>query len=397
MTSHDKNENFRVPDAEIHRRIASLQKQLRREAFDAALIIQRADLFYFSGTAQNGCLYVPADGEPLLLIRKYMPRAELESAIPHIVEIGSVKEVPGRIFSFYGALPRKLGFELDVLPVRDFNFYHRLFDPEGYAAVAPLIHTVRQIKSEWDIACMEENADLSHRIFEHARNLIAPGLTGYDLSAELEIFARKQGHSAAFRIRDRLDGGYCRGAPVAGYTDPAGSFHYVSTVGPWRGGDPPIKSGDPILINIGTVVNGWHLEETRMFAPGTMPESTKNAAMLASEVLNTVIETIQPGMSAGDLIKTAARAAKQEKQGTHSLLSSGCTLSFTGRGLGIEWREPPFLPGDPDVTLQPGMTLSLNAGVFKESRLVAAIKSVVLINAHGMRRISRSPEAPVNC
>jgi Xaa-Pro dipeptidase len=68
-------EDFKVPAAEIYNRNRRIQKVLRENNIDGLFILQRVDLFYFSGTAQNGVLYIPAEGKPLLMIIKYMPRA----------------------------------------------------------------------------------------------------------------------------------------------------------------------------------------------------------------------------------------------------------------------------------------------------------------------------------
>ncbi len=72
---------FKVPSSEIEDRITKIQKRLQKQEIDGLFVIQRADLFYLSGTAQNGFLYIPAQGDPLLLIRKYIPRARQESSI----------------------------------------------------------------------------------------------------------------------------------------------------------------------------------------------------------------------------------------------------------------------------------------------------------------------------
>ena len=71
----EKQEKFRVPASEIESRILRIQEELRKLEIDGLLVIQRVDLFYFSGTAQNGFLFIPANGKPLLFIKKYMPRA----------------------------------------------------------------------------------------------------------------------------------------------------------------------------------------------------------------------------------------------------------------------------------------------------------------------------------
>ncbi|MFU8794296.1 MAG: aminopeptidase P family N-terminal domain-containing protein, partial [Dethiobacteria bacterium] len=63
-----------VPREELYNRIGKLQKSMQKKEIAGALIIQRADLFYFSGTGQNAHLYVPADGEPVLIVKKSLVR-----------------------------------------------------------------------------------------------------------------------------------------------------------------------------------------------------------------------------------------------------------------------------------------------------------------------------------
>ncbi len=70
-----------VPRSEIEERIGRFQAALRQAGIDLALIVQNADLFYLTGTLQQGQLLVPAAGEPLFLVRKDPERARVESAI----------------------------------------------------------------------------------------------------------------------------------------------------------------------------------------------------------------------------------------------------------------------------------------------------------------------------
>ena len=82
---HPEGGPFRVPRFEIERRTAAVQEELRRAEIDGLFIVQRVDLFYFSGTAQNGFLYLPAEGAPLLFIKQSVARAREESALDCIV------------------------------------------------------------------------------------------------------------------------------------------------------------------------------------------------------------------------------------------------------------------------------------------------------------------------
>lgn len=85
---------FRVPAAEIESRKQRIQERLRNNHIEALLVVQRVDLFYFSGTAQSGWLFIPAQGEPVLFVKRYLPRARAESPLENIVEVRSITELP---------------------------------------------------------------------------------------------------------------------------------------------------------------------------------------------------------------------------------------------------------------------------------------------------------------
>jgi hypothetical protein len=65
-------------------------------------------------------------GVPLLMVKKYCPRVVEEFPLADIVDIHSVRELPGRIRDRYGTLPEKVGVEMDVLSANDFRFYETL-------------------------------------------------------------------------------------------------------------------------------------------------------------------------------------------------------------------------------------------------------------------------------
>ncbi|PIV99355.1 MAG: aminopeptidase P family protein, partial [Deltaproteobacteria bacterium CG17_big_fil_post_rev_8_21_14_2_50_51_6] len=184
---------FRVPSSEIDLRVRSLQAELKDTSIPAILIIQRVDLFYLSGTAQNSVLFVPAEGKPLLMVRKYYPRAKDESPLRNIIEIRSIKEITGLISDFFGKTPETMGLELDVMPVNSYLFYKRLFPETSLVDASPAILKVRARKSQWEIEQMEKTALLSQKVFLHLGEIIRPGISEIDLAADTESFARKKG------------------------------------------------------------------------------------------------------------------------------------------------------------------------------------------------------------
>jgi Xaa-Pro dipeptidase len=390
-------QDFKVPSSEINQRKREIQRELLQSGIEGLFIVQRVDLFYFSGTAQNGFLYMPAEGEPLLCIRKYMPRAQKESSIKNIVEIRSINEVPALISDFYGKFPPVLGFEFDVLPVRDFNFYRTLFPDLEYVDGSPLIHRVRMIKSEWEIQQMDRTAELTRKTFEYMRTAIRPGLTEMEFAGMFETFARKLGHGAQLRVRDYQTEGYSwhilsgKNGGMVGLLDFPASGKGTSFAFPSGGGSKILAKNEPIMIDFGSVLNGYHVDETRMFAIGSMPDKAMKACQAAIEIHDAVLEKVKPGITLGELFQTSTSKAKSLGYEEQYLGPPGYKVGFIGHGVGLELIESPIIAKDREDRLVPGMTFALEPKMVFQNEFAAGIESVFLVTDTGCRLITKVP------
>lgn len=394
---------FRVPASEIESRILRIQEELRKAEIDGLFVIQRVDLFYFSGTAQNGFLFIPAEGAPLLLIKKYMPRAQRESSIKEIVEIKSVKEVPGRILDFYGRLPRNMGFELDVIPVNQFKFYCQLFQDQNYVDTSPLILKVRMIKSAWEIEQMERTAELSCKTFGYIQENIRPGYTEMEFAGMFETFARKLGHGAKLRVRDYQTEGYPwhilsgKSGGLVGLLDAPVTGEGTSAAFPCGAGSKKLAPNEPIFIDFNSVLNGYHFDETRMFSMGPMPQKAFDACKTAIEIQNEVLDIVKPGISLDDLFHLSIAKATSLGYAETFLGPPGYKVAFVGHGIGLELVEQPIIASNREVPLEVGMTLALEPKMLFENEFSAGIENVFLVTEEGHRLISQTPSKVFIC
>jgi Xaa-Pro dipeptidase len=60
----------KVPKQEIEGRIHRFQSVLAQKGLDGAFIMQNVNIFYFSGTIQRSVLFIPREGNPLLMVEK---------------------------------------------------------------------------------------------------------------------------------------------------------------------------------------------------------------------------------------------------------------------------------------------------------------------------------------
>jgi len=390
-------EAFRVPPAEIERRTASIQEQLRRAGIDGLFIVQRVDLFYFSGTAQNGFLYLPAEGKPLLFIKQSVARARAESSVETIIAIDSVKTVPGLIADVCCRRPARLGLEMDVLPVNEFRFYRDLFKPRECVDGSPLILQVRSVKSAWEIAQLEATAEMTRRTFDYMQTVIAPGLTEMEFAGMFEAYARTIGHGGKLRVRNYNTEGYSwhvlsgTSGGLVGVLDSPASGEGTSAAFPAGAGNRRLRPGEPVMVDLGTVMNGYHMDETRMFAIGSMPEKAYRASRAAIEIHDAVLALATPGRTLAELFEHACARADRLGYADAFLGPPGHKASFIGHGIGLELIEPPIIARARALPLEAGMVFALEPKLVYENEFAAGVESVFQVTAGGGRLISKVP------
>jgi Xaa-Pro aminopeptidase len=150
-----------TPAAELEERIKKFQIHLNQNNIDGALIIQNTDLFYFAGTIQQAHLFIPADGEPLLMVRKSYERALEESKIKKIIPFSSPKQIPDLLRENGYKIPGVLGLETDVMPANLYFTYRECFDDSKLTDVSHFIRLVRSVKSDYEIEIIKKAAFFS--------------------------------------------------------------------------------------------------------------------------------------------------------------------------------------------------------------------------------------------
>ncbi len=116
-----------TPRGEIEDRLVRVKKAMERTDIEGLLVLQKMNYYYLSGTTQDGALFLPLEGKPLLAVKREFERAKLESPLEDVVPFKSSQELPALIQNHFGKAPGTLGLEFDVLPVRDYFRYQALF------------------------------------------------------------------------------------------------------------------------------------------------------------------------------------------------------------------------------------------------------------------------------
>ena len=389
------NTDNNTPPSEIDRRIARLKEQLEQNDIDAALIVQRADLFYFSGTAQEAHLYVPLDREPILMVFKSFERAIAESPLRRIAPLESPKAIPEILCQYSEDIPQAIGLELDVLPTNLYFNYQQLFGDSKLVDMSHFIRLVRSIKSPYEIEMMRRAAGLSDLVAAKVPGLLREGMTELELAGKVEAEARKLGHQGIVRMR--LWGSEMfYGHLLAGPSGAVPSFLSSPTGG--TGANPavaqgagfrPIQRHEPVLLDYVFALNGYYSDHTRIFSLGKPDEAlvAAHAAMLDVQAL--IKKAAKPGTKSGEIYDLAIERAAALGYEKNFMGTGKDRIRFIGHGVGVELDEYPFLAAGQKLELQENMTLALEPKLIFPQKGVVGIENTHVVTADGLDQLGQ--------
>jgi len=384
-----------TPAAELQGRIARLQESLRLSGVDGALIVQKTDLFYFAATAQQGWLYVPATGAPVLMIFKEFERAQAESALEDVVSLAGPKKIPDIIRERGYRLPKQLGMELDVLPVNLYRQYDSIFQDSRIVDVSTAIRLLRAVKSPYEIQLIRQAAAGSDAVSARVTGLLRAGKTEIELAGELEAYARSLGHQGIVRMRlwgSELFYGHLMAGPSAAVPSYLASPTGGAGVSPMIGQGPgfrKIEKNEPVLVDYVFALNGYLSDHARIFAIGTLPDELLRAHAAMLEIQEEVKRLAVPGAIAGDIYDQMVASAEQKGYGEWFMGVGERRIRFTGHGVGLELDEFPFLAKGQQLPLAEGMVIALEPKVVFPGKGVVGIENTHLVTASGLEPLTK--------
>lgn len=387
-----------TPKSELDARTQKLQQHLAANDLDGALIIQNADLFYLAGTTQQSHLYIPREGSPILMTRRNFERARTESALERVVPLASQREVP-RILQEHGyVLPKRLGFELDVLPANLYLGYCEIFAGAELLDVSPLIRRVRAVKSAYELAAMRRAARMGEKVMRAMREFLVEGITEIALAGKLEAVARAAGHQGAVGYR-MWNNSMFYGHLMAGKSTAQPSYLSSPTGGaglspafPQSASFRKIRRGEPVLCDYTFISDGYIVDQTRIFAIGKLPDKLLRAHDAMLEVQEAVARAAKPGVSGGEIYQLAVDLV--EKRGYAENLGGigKDRITFVGHGIGLELDEYPFLAKGQEMPLEAGMAIAVEPKVTFPSVGVVGIENTFVVTARGAKKITRGSD-----
>jgi Xaa-Pro aminopeptidase len=360
------------------------------------LLVQLADRYYFTGTAQNGFVAIPAQGEPLVFIRKDVERAREESPLPTIA-LASMRTLAADIEKKWGSMPAPMGLEMDTLPAAQYLRFQKMFGAAEIKDVSRAIMLTRAVKSPWELEAIKKAAEMVALAVVRVPQVMYAGMREIELAAAVEFEMRSQGHGGFTPMRafnQRLHYGHV----YAGATAASASGFDMPTTG-WGispaiaqgASDRIIKRDEPIVVDLVGSFDGYMCDQTRIFVLGALDETFTGAFNAAVEIETAVAAAAKPGVKASDLYQLALDMAADTPYGNHFMGEVG-PVSFVGHGIGLEVDEYPFLAKGFDLELEEGMVFALEPKFTFKGKGAVGIEDTYVVTSEGTERITTSPQ-----
>jgi len=382
---------------ECSHRIGLLQAQLQQREPDGALLAYPIDIYYFAGTRQNALLWVPAAGEPTLLVRKSLARARQEGCIDDIRPFPSSKELPGVL-----AGSRRVGVTWDVLPVQQMQFLAKVFPGVEFVDIAAVNRELRSVKSDWEIGKMAQSAQKLGAVFAQVPEFLRPGMRELDLAAEFEYRARKLGNEGYVRMRafnQELFQGLAVAGPSAaepGFFDGAVTGRGLSAASPHGASEARIEANVPILVDYTGVFEGYIVDMTRIFVFGTLRPEVQKAFEAALAIQDYLEENLKPGSDGAELFAGAVGLAEAAGLAANFMGAPGEQAKFVGHGVGLELDEMPVLAQGFKLPLQLQQTIAIEPKFVLPGAGVIGIENTYAVGPDGGVRLTTLADAVVS-
>ena len=356
-------EHFELtPKEEVFHRIDRLKKSMALNRVDFCAILQNVDMFYFTGTVQKGILVVPLNRDPFFFVEKSVSRAALETPLA-VTPIESDKDIKDILLDA-DIIKGTGGMELDVVPVAVFERFKNIVDFQTFVNVGPLMRTLRQVKSPFEIDQIRRSGGIVRHVFAKAKDVIREGRTELDIDAELTAEGRKLGHQGLLRMRGfnlemmtiTVTNGYTGALPSPSDV-PIGGLG-VTPAMPIGSSTKIVEKGIPVLLDYGGGYNGYVTDETHVFVIGNMDEVFKKPYETARRIIEDAAVYGREGVDTVELFNRAAEMAKKAHLEVNFMGFGEGQVAFIGHGLGLEINELPVITPRHHTIMKEGMVFA---------------------------------------
>jgi Xaa-Pro dipeptidase len=371
---------------EFEQRTQAAQRQMREQNLDAILLTTEPNVRYFSGfftqfwlsPTRPWFLLIPLEGKPVAVIptigvvgmqatwiddiRSWSSPQPGDDGISLLTS--TINDLPKR----FGRIGASLGPESYLrMPAQDFQQLRDNLSTTEVVDCSRLLLDVCSIKSDAEIEKIKYVCELTSDSFAALPTYAKAGDTERQVvqAMRMDLLQRGADHTPFIVSASGPDG------------------YYDIIMGPV---DRTLEDGDLLIIDTGTVYDGYFCDFDRNFAFGRASDGARRAYETVFKSTEAGFEAAKPGATTSDLWRAMWRVLEEGG-------AQGNDIGRMGHGLGIQLTEWPSNTETDNTILKPGMIMTLEPGMSYDSGKQMVHEENILITETGAVMLSKRAAA----
>lgn len=346
-------------------RVNRLQDTMVQSDVEVALLSVGADLPYFTGyeamaSERLTVLVVPANGDPVL----FVPELEAARVGPGEFKLHPWGETEDPVaLAACLARPSRVAVD-DHMWAVFLTRFQRHWTTAEWIPASELTRELRIRKDAAEVDLLRRAAHGVDRVMARIPDEVRfAGRTERDVARNLAELTLEEGHETAeFGI-------------VGSGPNGASPHHHA--------GERVIEEGDLVVCDFGGRWDGYYSDSTRTFVVGEPSVEQAEVHEIVQQANRAGREAAAPGVPCKEIDRAARRVVSAAGYGDYF-------IHRTGHGIGLEVHEHPYMVEGNTRALEPGMTFSVEPGIYLPGRFGVRIEDIVVCTDHGVESLNRS-------
>jgi Xaa-Pro dipeptidase len=361
------------PKIVYQNRHAKLYQAIKKQGLDSMVLNAGSSLTYLTGLHFHLSerpaivLFVPA--APLTIILPELESGKTAS-LPYPANVFVYREDPRTWQATFNEAIQAAGLDRHTMGVEPRCL--RVLELELLEAAAPhaiiqsgeeALNLLRITKDETEIMAMRKAVAIAQAAFQDLLPLIQPGKSERELASELTMQILRHGSDSEMPF-----------SPIVASGPNSANPHSFPS-------DRSLVIGDLLIIDWGASYQGYVSDLTRTLCIGALDDELARLVPLVAEANASARALAAPGISAGQVDQAARGVISQGGYGDYF-------IHRTGHGIGLEGHEAPYIHAGNDLRLSPGMTFTIEPGIYLPGRGGVRIEDDIVITAGGSESLS---------
>lgn len=382
-----------VPAAELEARLTKFRLKMDEvhPGWEMAIVNHKVNMYYFTGTMQEGILVVrPTDA--VLWVRRNYERACKESHFDVIRPMKSFREAAAH----YSILPKTIYLETGKVTVDWERRLQKYFGFDEIASFDSVMQDLRLVKSKYELGLMEMSGAIHETVLDTvAQGLIKGGVSEALLAIDIyrEIVARG-GHGVA---RFNMPAGEevigiaafgKSGLVRTAFDGPGGTNGTCIAVQSIGNAFRKLKPGRLVYLDIPCGVDGYHTDKTVVYYYGDIKKDAEAQKILAAQercldLEQEVLELLRPGVVIEGIYSRVM--AKFNNIYGDAFMNGG---KFLGHSIGLVMDEAPAIAKGFTQVLAPGMTFAVEPKIALPGLGMVGTENTYVITENGAKSLT---------